>query len=147
MTPFDRGLQLARTLILESENHDAAPGDAFTRAERGFARLDAELSRWFGNEGYGLMIARAMGFSRGLHPLLERPRGKVKMETPLTHLAKQLRDEHAEEAVAALVQLFATFIALLERLVGAELATKMITQTWWNDADSAPPLNELRTPL
>ena len=119
--------------------------EPFARAGQGFACMDAELGRWFGAEGYELMVARAVGFSRGLHPLLDRFRGRAFTSKPLSHLHEQLSDVAGDEAADALVQLLATFIALLDRLVGADLAARMIAQTWWNGAGGAPPQTESST--
>ena len=138
MTSLERSLALARQLLQEAEElaeaqHDAN-GERSSRAEEGFARLDVELSRWFGAEGYHFMVARTVVRAREEHPLLRR--GDAAAAATMQEVVRALRDLPPAAANDLRLRLLMTFIAQLDRLLGPELATRLVTRAWWHGTES-----------
>ena len=149
MTSLERSLALARQLLQESEElaeaqHDAN-GERSSRAEEGFARLDAELRRWFGAEGYHFMVLRVVTRTREEHPRLRHIDAADVAAATMQEVVGALHDVPPAEAEAIRLRLLTTFIAQLDRLLGAELATRLVTRAWWHRTESKALPSDQRT--
>jgi hypothetical protein len=149
MTPNSSGAEVARRLLEREARALGSPEDLVSAAESVFRRLHDHLSRWFGYEGYDALVARTIDRARVAHPVLEVPgtaptaveNGKWREHARLASIASSLRAVPDEQAAAALVGLLGTFIALLGRLLGDEMAVQMILQSWPGDDQREPRPN------
>lgn len=101
--------------------------------ERGCARLRAGLTRWIGSDGYRALVDRALEQTRAVHPALaglQCPADDVQGVAAIAgvHDAAEVR-----EGILALVALL---IDLLSRVIGEEMAVRLVEQAW---AGSARP--------
>ena len=107
------------------------PEEMAAAAERGCARLRAVLTRWIGSDGYHALINRALEQARAAHPAvanLQCQAGDVQGVAAAVgaHSAAEVR-----EGVLALVALL---IDLLSRLIGEEMAVRLVEQAWAGSA-------------
>ena len=94
-------------------------------AERMCTELRAGLGRWIGAGGYRALFDRALGLVQAEHPALSGVsfRGG---DDPLTTAAVRARG--AGEVAAGLVAMVAVLIELLGRIIGEELAVRLVEQ-------------------
>ena len=102
------------------------PEQVAAGAARLFTRLRAGLGRWIGAEGYCALLDRAIALVRAEHPALDglscqREGEPVTLETVRAHGSSQV--------AAGIVALLAAFIDLLGRIVGEEIAVRLVEQT------------------
>jgi hypothetical protein len=102
------------------------PEDVAAAAARLCAQLSAGLGRWIGSEGYRALLDRALALARAEHPALgslSYDRG----EQPVT--PADVRAHGPSKVAAGMVALVATLIELLGRMVGEEMAVRLVEQT------------------
>lgn len=102
-------------------------------AEQGFARLRAVLTRWIGSEGYRVLVDRALEQARTGHPAIA---GLQCQAGDVQGVAAAVRVHSAAEVREGIVALVTLLIDLLSRLIGEEMATRLVEQAW---AGSAHP--------
>ena len=149
MTPHSSGAEIARSLLEREARALGAPDDFVGAAESVFRRLHDHLARWFGFEGYDALVARTIDRARVAHPVLRTAssspagsgNGIARERARLVGLAASLRSASGEESSAALVSLLGTFISLLGRLVGDDMAMQLILQSWPDDGMHSPRPN------
>jgi hypothetical protein len=90
-----------------------------------FARLRAGLGRWIGDNGYRMLLERALGVAREEHPWIGSLFSEGSNEAGISAAENTLG---ANEAIAGMVTLLATLIDLLGRIVGAEMAARLVEQ-------------------
>ncbi len=110
-----------------------APEEMAAAAERGCARLRAVLTRWIGSEGYRALVDRALEQARAEHPVLA---GLQCQAGDLQGVAAAVGVHSAAEVREGILALVALLIDLLSRLIGEEMATRLMEQAW---AGSARP--------
>lgn len=116
----------ARRLWAGAAGDTSAPEEVAAAAVRLCALLRAGLGRWVGAEGYRALLDRALGLARAEHPAL----GSLSChrgDEPVTTAA--VRAHGAAEVAAGMVVLVATLIELLGRIVGEEMAVRLVEQT------------------
>jgi hypothetical protein len=149
MKSLERGLALAQQLLRDGEGlaeaRHGANGESSARVDGGFARLDAEMSRWFGAEGYHFMVARAVTRAREDYSLPRLGTDDAHATVTLQGVARALRDVPPAEADDLRLRLLATFIAQLDRLLGPELSTRLVTRAWSHGTDGNPLPSDQRT--
>jgi hypothetical protein len=96
-------------------------------AEQGCARLRAVLTRWIGSEGYHALVDRALAQSRAEHPALA---GLHCQGSDLKGVAAAAGVHTAAEVRDGALALVARLIDLLSRLIGEEMATRLVEQAW-----------------
>jgi hypothetical protein len=149
MTPNSSGAEVARQLLEREARELGQSDDLVGAAESVFRRLHGHLSRWFGVEGYNALVARTVDRARVTHPVLrlignprpEKENGKAREEVGLAAIASSLRPLPEVEATEALVSLLGTFVSLLGRLVGDDMAIRLILQSWPDDGKREPRQN------
>lgn len=116
----------ARRLWARAVGPTSAPGEVAAAAERVCTQLRKGLSRWVGVGGYNVLIDRALGMVRQEHPAIAdlACRGE---DQPVRRSAG--RPHGAGETAAGVVALVTTLIELLGRIVGAEMAVRLVEQT------------------
>jgi hypothetical protein len=87
------------------------------------------LSRWVGPDGCHALFARALAEARTEHPALMQIQLRARSEPYLDGVAETIM-AHGEAATGAgLESMLVRLIALLGRLIGDEMATKLIEQS------------------
>ena len=104
---------------------DSAPAEVAVVAERAHTALRAGLGRWIGIEGYRALLGRALARAELEHPAL----GALAFlggDEPVTTAAARARD--AGEVAAGMVALVAAVIESLGRIIGREMALRLVEQ-------------------
>jgi hypothetical protein len=111
--------------------HDAlnagTPEEIAAAAEQGCARLRAVLTRWIGSDGYRALVDRALAQARAEHPAiasLQCQGGDVQ------GVAAAVGAYSAAEVREGILALVALLVDLLSRLIGEEMATRLVEQAW-----------------
>ncbi|MEJ7810614.1 MAG: hypothetical protein WKG32_09430 [Gemmatimonadaceae bacterium] len=125
--------ETTQRLIAREQASGRAPRDATASAERVVRRLSDELARWFGPYGARALLTRALDHARAEHPALAGVRVGQRPVPALDGLA-----DSAHGGAAAAVEVLAALVALLERLIGDELATNLVEQSMRNGSTDAP---------
>jgi hypothetical protein len=138
-----------RLLAVEGAPH-GSPSDIVAQAgARVLERLQRTLARWFGADGAHALLARALEKARGAFPGLEAV--KVPSLAPEEGLAIakdtfaalcHLSPDEAMEACAAVI---AEVVALLGRLVGDDVAWRLVEHGWPEQEPEADPKSPGRT--
>jgi hypothetical protein len=107
--------------------------DAFMTGKRVFVRMQGNLSRWFGTDGFNALLVRTIERTRAVYPLLSLayPIGVVDITLPVNVLQANSAPTY-EAASEASVAAIAGFIALLARLVGDNMAVHLVEEIWPN---------------
>jgi hypothetical protein len=102
-----------------------APEEVAEATERVCTQLRADLGRWIGDEGYCALLNRALGLVRVEHHALG---GLACLggDEPATAAAVQANS--AGEVAAGLVALMAVLIDLLGRIIGEQMAVRLVDQ-------------------
>ena len=125
--------EVARRLW-ESAVGTGSPEDIAAAAERMCAQLYAGLGRWVGNMGYRTLLDRALVLARAEHPAL----GDLACLGGDDSLTTATREAHSPAEVAAgMVALVAALIELLGRIIGEEMAVRLVEQTGVKVAQTA----------
>lgn len=100
--------------------------DAASAAERAFAALSVSLVRWVGPDGSQALFMRALGLAQAQRAALKAIPSPVRSALALQPLAATVdpRDTHAVMDAAAMI--LATLIELLGRLIGNDLAIRLL---------------------
>jgi hypothetical protein len=126
LTEQDR--ELARRVLARAAARRESPADAAAIADDVFRQLHESLMQWFGGEAVDALIARAVDRVRSVDPVLQGMSTSSTGATRLDGAARLLRAATPADAQEALITLVGTFIALLGRLVGRDLAMRLIEQ-------------------
>jgi hypothetical protein len=109
------------------------PEEMALAADQGCARLRAVLTRWIGSDGYRALVDRALAQARAEHPAIADLQCQA---GDLQGVAAAVGAHSAAEVREGVVTLVALLIDLLSRLIGEEMATRLVEQAW---AGSARP--------
>jgi hypothetical protein len=123
-------LELARRL-LEREPIDLDNAEAIQVMRAGenvLQRLYTQLTLWFGTEGCNALFARAINRTQIAHPVLDQVLRRPPRAQFFEDDCDSLSPEHAALLSAGVVALIATLIMLLKRLVGDDIAIRIIAQ-------------------
>jgi hypothetical protein len=107
-------------------------------AERMCTQLRLGLGRWIGATGYRALLDRALGLVRAEHPALGSLscHGEEELD-----VAAAVRAHGAAEVAAGIMAVVAVLIDLLGRLIGEEMALRLVEQAGTESASqrsSAP---------
>ena len=119
--------QIVRRLI-NSRSSDGKDGDAAVRAAAG-DHLYRELSRWVGPDGCHALFTRALAEARAEHP----PLGQIQLRPgtdPYVGGVAETVVAYGDTATAkALESMLVHLVELLGRLIGDDMATKLIERS------------------
>lgn len=117
--------EVSRLLWERVAGDSTAPGEVAEAAERICTNLRAGLGRWVGPMGYYALLDRAVGQARAEHPALASLscHGGEKSEMMVA-----VRTYGAAEVASGMVALVATLIDLLGRIIGEEMAVRLVEQ-------------------
>jgi hypothetical protein len=134
VTPAGR---LARRLI-DGMRHDGAPSpDSAHSAAVAFDHLYKSLSRWVGPDGCHALFTRAHANARTKHPLLSGIQLRARSTPYLDGVAESANQHGAAETVEALESMLVVVIDLLGRLIGDDMAKKLIERDLAQSAEGA----------
>ena len=110
------------------------PEEMAAAAEQGCARLRAVLTRWVGSEGYRALVDRALAQARAEHPAVT---GLQCQGGDMVGVAAAVGAHSAAEVREGILALVARLIDLLSRLIGEDMATRLVEQAWAGGARPA----------
>jgi hypothetical protein len=139
-----------RLLGAEGAPHGSSSEAVAEAGARVLERLQHTLARWFGADGAHALLSRALDKSRdafpGLQsvkvPSLARDNGLAISSDTFAAL-RALPPDDAMEACAAAI---AEVVALLGRLVGDDVAWRLVEYGWPGQESEADPTSPERTP-
>jgi hypothetical protein len=115
--------------------HADTPEDMAAGAEQGCARLRAVLTRWIGADGYRALINRALEQARATHPAIAHLHCQ---SGDLEEVAAAVGGHSAAKVREGVLDLVALLVDLLGRLIGEEMAVRLVEQAGAGSAPSAP---------
>ena len=127
--------ELTRRLIASEAGQDAgAAVDPAAAAHAALERAYRALGRWVGPAGAEALFARALAETRGEHPAIAEVELRLQPDRGLQGIAASV-SAHGTDAVAAgLEALLTSVLRLLGRLIGDDMATRLLDQTMRGDA-------------
>jgi hypothetical protein len=93
-----------------------------------FRQLAGKLGRWFGPFGFHALFSRALAEARSQHPALESVRIHSATEPSLDGLAESVERYGADAVTEGIIAMLMAFIDLLSRLIGEDMALKLLDQ-------------------
>lgn len=115
--------EAARSLWARAAGDGSAPDGIALAAERMCTELRFGLGRWIGADGYRTLLNRALGAVRAEHPALT---GLPCLGGDEAVMTIAVRVHGAGEVAAGLVALVAALIELLGRIIGEEMAVRLV---------------------
>jgi hypothetical protein len=118
--------EVARRLWERAAGDTDSPEEVAVAATHMCTELRAGLSRWVGSMGYRALIDRALLLARAEHPAL----GSLDChggDEPVT--MSGVRAHSAAEVATGMVALVAALVELLGRIIGEEMAVRLVEQT------------------
>lgn len=103
--------------------------------------LYRELSRWVGPDGCHALFAQALAETRSQHPALEKIQLHPRSEPYIEGVADSIMARGDPETAEALESMLIRLVELLGRLIGDDMAGKLIDRTF---GDSAQTSNDAR---
>jgi hypothetical protein len=101
-------------------------------------RLHENLSLWFGEDGFDALLTRALDRAGATHDALQEVRRESRGVLEFGGLAERLRGRPATEVNEIVLTFLETFVTLLGRMLGSDLAGRLIEQSWISDPTQAP---------
>lgn len=133
--------QLARRLI-EAQRSERSEGDSRARATAAACdRLYRELSRWVGLDGCYALFSRALAEARTDYPALALIEIRARSQPHIDVVAETIMARGDAATAEGLEFMLERLIELLGRLIGEDMATKLIERSL---AAPAPDSNDRR---
>jgi hypothetical protein len=117
--------EVARGLWARAAGDTSSAEEVAAAAERTCTQLSLGLGRWVGTMGYRALLDRALILARAEHPALSSL--SCAGGEPVT--TADVRSEGAAEVAAGMVALVAALVELLGRIIGEEMALRLVEQT------------------
>ena len=119
---------------------------AAAAAERVFQRLSENLVRWVGAEGSQALFARARALAQTRSEALRVIPPPARSALFLDALAANSEPHDAAPVIEGAMTILTALIELLARLVGEDLALKLLTESGsrWPSSDGRTPSREHR---
>ena len=118
--------ELARFLLKRVAGDAKSPEEVAAGVERTCIQLRAGLGRWIGAMGYRALLDRGLAQARAEHPALASLSchgGDEQM------IMAAVRTHGAAEVAAGMVALVAGLVELLGRIIGEDMALRLVEQT------------------
>lgn len=93
-------------------------------------QLYQDLSRWVGRDGCHALFTRALAEARTDHPLLEEIQLRARSEPYVEGVAEAIETYGAAQTAEAIESMLARLIELLGRLIGDDIAMKLIEESF-----------------
>jgi hypothetical protein len=127
MTPNSASAtEAARHLWARYADDEASAEELAAAAKRLFSQLETGLARWVGAEGFRVLSGRALRQAQAARPALGdlpdcgRDVGAV---------VSAVRTHGAPKVAVGMITVIATLIELLGRIIGEEMAVRLVEQT------------------
>lgn len=117
--------RLTRAHQSESKNGDTAARNAAAAGDS----LYRELSRWVGPDGCHALFARALAETRTEHPALAQIQLRARSEPYIDGVAETIMAHGDPVTAAALESMLVRLVELLGRLIGDDMAMKLIERS------------------
>lgn len=104
--------------------------------------LYRELSRWVGHDGCHALFARALAETRPLYPALEKIQLRPRSELYVEGLADSIMARGDPETAEALESMLVRLVELLGRLIGEDMAGKLINRTFGTSEERSDDTRE-----
>jgi hypothetical protein len=122
--------EIVRRLI-SSRTPQQKRGDSAARAAAAAGdSLYRELSRWVGTDGCNALFTRALAETRPQYPALEKIQLRPRSDPYIEGIADSIMARGDSETAEALESMFARLVELLGRLIGDDMAGKLIDRTF-----------------
>jgi hypothetical protein len=118
--------EIARRLIERAAVDGGGSRSAAQAAVAACDHLYQELSRWVGADGAHALFTRALVHAKTDHPLLEKIQLRARSEPYLDGVVEAIEAYGATATAEALESMLVGLIEVLSRLVGDDMAMKMI---------------------
>jgi hypothetical protein len=134
--------QIARRLI-ESRRSERTEGDTPARAAAGASdRLYRELSRWVGLDGCHALFSRALTDARSEFPALGQIQIRARSQPHIDGVAETIIARGDPATAEALESMLVGLAELLGRLIGDDMAMKLIERSLAGSAHADPNSND-----
>lgn len=125
--------EVARRLLLDAtpagiEGLATTPSERLIATDRVCRALASTLSRSFGPYGYQALLARALSQAKGEHPVLAAISIRAPLDPCLEGLDEAAEAFGAERATEGVTAVFAGMIDLLGRLIGEDMAVRLVSE-------------------
>lgn len=140
-TPSDDrspALQIARRLTNSRREGSTGDGAAARAAAASSDHLYRELSRWVGPDGCHALFTRALAEARGEHPALAQIHLQPKSDQYVEGVADSIMGQGDRATADALESMLARLVELLGRLIGDDMAMKLIGQSLESERSGSP---------
>jgi hypothetical protein len=122
--------EIVRRLI-SSRPHGQQRGDISARAAAAASdSLYRELSRWVGPDGCHALFTRSLAESRPQYPVLEKIQLRARSDPYIEGIADSIMARGDPETAEALESMLVRLVELLGRLIGDDMAGKLIDRTF-----------------
>ncbi|MEO6057073.1 MAG: hypothetical protein ABIQ49_09560 [Gemmatimonadales bacterium] len=134
MQPSSAAIDVARRLWAhENDVGSTTPAEVAAGAARVLARLDLTLGRWVGADGVRALRSRGVALARPAHPAL----AALAQAAGDEEVAAAVRTYGPEAVATGIVAVVATVTDLLGRIVGEQMAVRLVELT-----GTAPPASD-----
>lgn len=120
--------ELTRRLVAREATQGDAPDVAVAAVQAACERVYGALSRWLGANGSRALFTRALAQAQVEHPLLRDIRFRTESESGLEGVTESIQVHGVAAVAAGLESLLVGLIELLGRLVGDDMAARLIEQ-------------------
>jgi hypothetical protein len=118
--------EAARRLWVRYAGDEATAEGLAAASERLFSELGTRLARWVGAEGFRVLWGRALTLAQVGHPAL----GNLpNSEWGVQAVVSAVQAHGARQVATGVVSVIATLIDLLGRIIGEEMAVRLVEQT------------------
>jgi hypothetical protein len=132
--------QIARRLIHSRRHASAGDGSSARAAAGSCDQLYRELSRWVGPDGCHALFTRALAQARAEHPALAQIHLQPRSDSYIDGVAETIMEFGDPATAEALESMLARLVELLGRLIGDDMAMKLIERSLVSERDGASPV-------
>ncbi len=132
MTPAEI-VDAARMLLMDDAAQESSSTRIAAHAVEACEKLSRHLARLLGESGHRALFNRSLHFTRARFPWIASvvgTAGSQPDESPWTPLRRSMELQAPETAVEAYADFLSTFIGLLGRLIGDQLASHLLQEVW-----------------
>jgi hypothetical protein len=129
MPPQSPARQIARRLIDSRQSHRKATDSDARAAAAACDDLYGELSRWVGRDGSHALFTRALAQARLDYATLDRIKLRPQLEPYLDGVAESIMSSGDAAVAEALQAMLVHLVELLGRLIGDDMAAKLIERS------------------
>jgi len=137
--PDSAARNIAHRLIASSRS-EGHGGDSPARAAAAACdRLYRELSRWVGRDGCHALFTRALAQARTDHPALAKIQLRARAEPYIDGVPETIIAQGDPATAEALDAMLVSLVELLGRLIGDDMAMKLIERSLTSEGRDATP--------